>query len=176
VADQHPAPHPLGRSDAAALIGVTAVLQGYLLIGELVPDLVDALNRRLHRAGLVGSDAGPAELRLALGDLTDRIRYALGEYDEPPAPGTGETRQHFGFVSETEAQAFARAAIEDGESAAPPEAVDGRAYDGHVGWQVAVRVAELPLSDGFDRHVARLRELAARHGGSYGGWATATAS
>jgi hypothetical protein len=175
VAQQHPALNRLGRQDAAALIGMTAVLQGHLLIGELSPDLVDALNRRLHKAGLVESEAGPAELRLALANLTERVRYALGEYDEPPAPDSGQAEQYFGFASEIAAQAFAGASAVDGEFAASPERVDGRAYDGDVRWQVAVRTAELPLSDGFDRHVKRLRELAARHGGSYGGWGTATA-
>jgi hypothetical protein len=145
------------------------------LIGELSPHLVDSLNRHLHRAGLVESDAGPAQLRLALANLTDRIRYALGEYEEPPAPDTGRAEQYFGFASETAARAFAEASTVIGESAASPEAVGGRAYDGDVSWQVAVRTAELPLSDEFAHHVKQLRELAARHGGSYGGWGTATA-
>jgi hypothetical protein len=175
VAQQHPALNPLGRQDAAALIGVTAVLQGHLLSRALSPHLVDALNRHLHTAGLVESDAGPAELRLALANLTDRIRYALGEYDEPSAPDTGQAEQYFGFASETAAQTFAEASSADGESAGPPEAVDGRAYDGDVSWQVAVRTAELPLSDEFDHHVKRLRDLAAQYGGSYGGWSTAHA-
>lgn len=142
---------------------------------ELSPDLVDALNRHLHTAGLVESEAGPAELRLALANLTDRLRYALGEYEEPPAPDTGQAEQYFGFASETAAQAFVETSTAAGESAGPPEAVDGRAYDGAVSWQVAVRTVELPLSDEFDHHVKRLRERAAQHGGSYGGWGTATA-
>jgi hypothetical protein len=49
--------------------------------------------------------------------------------------------------------------------------VDGRAYDGEVRWQVAVRTSELPLSAAFDAQVDRLRSLAAEHGGTYGGWA-----
>lgn len=48
--------------------------------------------------------------------------------------------------------------------------MDGRAYDGDVGWQVAVRTEEPPLTAAFDRHVLRLAALAGPHGGSYGGW------
>jgi hypothetical protein len=175
MAHHDTAPNPLGHQDAAALIGVTAVFQGHLLIGELSPHLVDSLNRHLHRAGLVESDAGPAQLRLALANLTDRIRYALGEYDEPPAADTGQVDQYFGFASRIGAQAFVEASAAHGESAAPPVAVDGRAYDGDVSWQVAVRTAELPLSLEFDQHVQRLRALAAGHGGSYGGWGSGIA-
>jgi dsDNA-binding SOS-regulon protein len=100
--------NPLDRQDAAALIGVSAVLQGHLLTGELSPHLAQALNRHLHQAGLVQSDAGRAELRLALANLTERLRYALGEYDEPPAPDTGQAEHYFGFASNTAAQAFAQ--------------------------------------------------------------------
>jgi hypothetical protein len=175
VARHDTAPNPLGQQDAAALIGVTAVLQGHLLIGELSPHLVDSLNRHLHRAGLVASDAGPAELRLALANLTQRVRYALGEYDEPPAPDTGQVDHYIGFASQTAAQAFAEVSAAQGESAAPPVPVDGRAYEADVSWQVAVRTAELPLSVEFDHHMKQLRELAAGYGGSYGGWGSGTA-
>ena len=157
------APHPLERQDADALIGVTAVLEGHLIAGQLDPEVVGRLGARL-----VGPGAGPAELRVALANLNQRLRYVLGEYDEPPAPGTGEVEQHFGFASESAALAFAEAV----PSAGTPVAVDGRAYDGDVSWQVAVRTAELPLSAGFDLVRQRLRALAAEHGGQDGGWGT----
>jgi hypothetical protein len=127
--------------------------------------------------GLVGSGAGPAGLRLALADLNQRLRHALGEQDEPPAPDTGQVDhqvdQYVGFASVTAAHAFVESARARGESAVPPVAVDGAAYDGEVRWQVAVRTAELPLSTEFDDHVARLRALAAEHGGIHGGWGSA---
>ncbi|MCU1667812.1 MAG: hypothetical protein JWP40_739 [Blastococcus sp.] len=134
------APNPLSRQDAAALIGVAAVLEGALLTGEMDPHLVGSLNRHLHKAGLVGPGAGAPELRLALADLNQRIRYVLGEYADPPVPGTGEADQFFGFASRAAASSFAAAAGSLGEAAAPPVAVDGRAYDGdvnggvHGGW------------------------------------------
>src|SRR3954470_24880806 len=81
---------PTRSTGRCRLIGVTAVLEGHLLAGELSAHLIDSLNRHLHRAGLVESDAGPTELRLTLANLTERVRYALGEYDEPPPPDNGQ--------------------------------------------------------------------------------------
>jgi len=164
-------PHPLGQRDAAALVGLLAVLEGHLITGDLDRHVIDHLNSRLRIDGLVGRDAGPAELRLALADLNHRVRYALGEYDEPPAPGTGEVEQYFGFSLRSDAQAFTEAV----PSAGTPVAVDGRAYDGDVGWQVAVRTTALPLSAEFDLVQQRLRALAAAHGGRDGGWGNAPA-
>jgi hypothetical protein len=175
MTQQGVAPNPLGQQDAAALIGVAAVLEGHLLAGDLNPHVVDSLNRHLQSAGLVESGAGPAQLRLALANLNQRLRHVLGEHDQPPAPDTGQVDQYFGFASEAAAQAFAEAARTQRESASSPVAVDGGAYDGEVRWQVAVRTVELPLSVEFDHHVQRLRALAAGHGGSYGGWGSATA-
>jgi hypothetical protein len=157
------------------MIGVAAVLEGHLVVGDLDPHVVDSLNRHLQSAGLVESGAGPAELRLALADLNQRIRHVLGEHDAPPVPDAGQVDHYFGFAPEAAAQAFVEAARARGEPAAPPVAVDGRAYDGEVSWQVAVGTAELPLSVEFDDHVQRLGALATgRHGGTYGGWGTPT--
>jgi hypothetical protein len=153
-------PRPLDRRDAVALIGLAAVLEAHLLAGDLDPHVADHLGRRL------GTD-GPPELRLALGDLTQRLRYALGEYDQPPAPDTGEGNHLLGFATRKAARAFAEAV---GDSAEAPLEVDGPAYDGAVRWEVAVRTSELPLSAAFDAQVDRLRSLAAEHGGTYGGW------
>jgi hypothetical protein len=170
VVPDDPAPRPLQRRDAAALIGIAAVLEAHLLSGELDPHLAAALVRHLHESGLVEGDAGPADLRLALANLNQRIRYANGEHDAPPAPDTGQADQYFGFPDRTAAEAFADSAAAREEEAAAPVAVDGRAYGGDVGWQVAVRTTERPLSLAFDRHVLRLAALAGEHGGSYGGW------
>lgn len=42
------------------------------------------LTRRLNRDGLLPSDATPRQMRQAVNDLNQRLRYVLGEYDEPP--------------------------------------------------------------------------------------------
>ena len=121
--DDGPAPNPLGRRDAEALIGVLAVLEGHLINGDLDPHVVGHLSTHV-----VGPDAGPAELRVALGNLNQRLRYVLGEHDEPPTPDTGLVDLYVGFASEADAQAFTEAA----PSAGAPVAVDDPAALGRV--------------------------------------------
>jgi hypothetical protein len=156
------APRPLARQDAEALVGLLAVLAGHLVSGDLDPLVVGRLSERL-----VGPTAGPAELRVALGNLNQRLRYVLGEHDDPPAPDPGLVDLYVGFATESSALAFAAAF----PSAGPPVAVDGTAYDDEtVRWEVAVRSTTLPLSAGFDVERGRVLALAAQHGGRAGGW------
>ena len=162
MTDDGPAPNALDRQDAEALIGVLAVVEGHLINGDLDPHVVDRLGERL-----VGPGAGAAELRVALGNLDQRLRYVLGEHDQPPTPDTGQVDLFLGFAAEAAAHAFSRAI----PSAGAPVAVDGTSYDdGTVRWQVAVRSTALPLSAEFDGERARLLALAADHGGQDGGW------
>jgi hypothetical protein len=154
--------HPLGRQDAEALIGVLAVVEGHLVAGDLDPRLVGRLGERL-----VGPGAGAAELRVALGNLNQRLRYVLGEHDEPPIPDPGLVDLYVGFASEAAADEFSHAV----PSAGIPVTVDGTSYDDEtVRWQVAVRSTALPLSAEFDLERRRLLDQAAQHGGRDGGW------
>jgi len=72
-----------------ALIGLVATLEGELMgpndDGE-VPEWAQGFATRLSRDGLLAPDGRNRELRQALNDLNHRLRYALGEYDEPPGP------------------------------------------------------------------------------------------
>jgi hypothetical protein len=79
-----PIPNALSQQDAAAIIGVLAILEGAHLAGDLNEDLTRRLANRLHVVGLLGERWRPRELRQALNDMNHRVRYALGEYDEPP--------------------------------------------------------------------------------------------
>jgi hypothetical protein len=156
------APNPLDERDAEALIGVMAVLEGHLVAGDLDPHVVGSLSERL-----VGPGAGAAGLRVALSNLNHRLRYVLGEYDDPPTPDSGQVDLHVGFAAEEAARAFTEAV----PSAGAPVAVDGRSYDDEsVRWQVAVRSTALPLSAEFDTERARVLALAAERDGRDGGW------
>ena len=162
MADDGPAPNALGRRDAEALIGLLAVLEGHLVAGHLGPHVADSLSERL-----VGPGAGAAELRVALSSLNQRMRYVLGEYDQPPTPDSGRVDLYVGFAAEDSARAFTAAVPGAGD----PVAVDGRSYDDEtVRWQVAVRSTTLPLSAEFDLERGRLLALAAERGGRDGGW------
>jgi hypothetical protein len=83
------APRYAQASDIAALVGLLAVLEGEVWGGgetDDIPDWAEPLSRRLARDGLLTEQAGQRELRQALNDLNHRLRYVLGEYDEPPTP------------------------------------------------------------------------------------------
>jgi hypothetical protein len=71
-------PRSIAKDDAAALIGVLAVLQGHALAGDLDGRLVARLSRR------AGGPGGSAGLAAALDGLNQRLRYALGEYEASP--------------------------------------------------------------------------------------------
>lgn len=73
--------------DVAALIGLLAVLERQVWASDSesddIPHWVDRLARRLARDGLLPVDSGTQELRQTLGNLNQRLRYVLGEYDDP---------------------------------------------------------------------------------------------
>jgi len=77
VMDTELCARPIAKVDAAALIGVLAVLQGRALAGDLDGRIVARLSER------VGGVEGPAGLQAALDGLNQRLRFALGEDDEP---------------------------------------------------------------------------------------------
>lgn len=77
--------------DVAALIGLLATLEGELMAPDPagtdhVPEWAEGFAGRLTRDGLLTAPAGNRELRQALDDLNHRLRYVLGEYDDPPEP------------------------------------------------------------------------------------------
>jgi hypothetical protein len=80
------APRSCRQKDLAGLIGVLALLEGEIWAGAVSPRLRDRIGHRLAREALVGSSPTERELRQAISDLNHRLRYALGEYDEPPPP------------------------------------------------------------------------------------------
>lgn len=72
----------------AALVGLLAVLEGELMSErdspDGIPDWAQRLAARLTRDGLLATEPSNRDLRQALNDLNQRLRYVLGEYAEPP--------------------------------------------------------------------------------------------
>jgi hypothetical protein len=82
-----PAPvcrRPLLQGDAQALIGLLAVVESEAMNDQLDVGLRNHLSRRLASLGLMTDSADSRQLQQALNDLNHRLRYALGEYEEPP--------------------------------------------------------------------------------------------
>jgi hypothetical protein len=80
------APRSCHAPDMAALIGLLALLEGELMAGGVPERLSRRIGDRLERVGLVRAGWTERDLRQSISDLNHRLRYALGEYDEPPQP------------------------------------------------------------------------------------------
>ncbi len=77
---------PVGPADVTALIGVCAVLEGHLMGGrDRLADLSRHLGDRLTDDGLMVAGGDERAVRQAINDVNQRLRYAQGEYPEPPA-------------------------------------------------------------------------------------------
>lgn len=80
-------PRALSRKDASALIGLLATLEGQLMVDQKedgVPEWARRVADRLARDGLLDAPGDERELRQSINDLNQRLRYVLGEYDDPP--------------------------------------------------------------------------------------------
>ncbi len=72
--------------DLGALIGLLSTLEGELMeSGDVLPEWAERSARRLVRDG-IAADQTNRGLRQCLNDLNQRLRYSLGEYDEPIDP------------------------------------------------------------------------------------------
>jgi hypothetical protein len=73
--------------DVEALVGLLAALEGEVWrvddAADTVPEWATKFAERLSRKGLLPDGAGNEALRRTLGDLNQRLRYVLGEHDEP---------------------------------------------------------------------------------------------
>ena len=72
-------PRPLTRADAAALIGVLAVLEGQIMTGTVQPEALERFRSRLEADGLLTGDPQAQDVPTALEALHQRVRFALGE-------------------------------------------------------------------------------------------------
>jgi len=78
-------PNPLQRRDAEVLIGILAVLDGVIWGGSLDEWTTSKVAERLVQQGLLTADHNRDDVHQALEDLNQRLRYAVGEYDNPPS-------------------------------------------------------------------------------------------
>ena len=120
----------ISEQDATVLLRLVIVLEGRLLAGKFDAELSSDLQRQFHRTGLISEPAatddidhaniGHAHLRLALANLNQRLRYALGDYDQPLDADLGWTDQYFHFPVLAAAERFLTEARADGERGLDP--------------------------------------------------------
>ena len=79
-----PAPNLVQHCDAEVLIGVLAILEGAIWSGDLDERTTSKVAERFVQQGLLAADHDQRELRQAINDMNQRLRYAAGEYDSPP--------------------------------------------------------------------------------------------
>jgi hypothetical protein len=79
-----PVPNPVEQRDAEVLIGILAILEGVIWGGQLDEWVASKVAERFVQAGLLAADHGQYDLRQAINDMNQRIRYAAGEYDRAP--------------------------------------------------------------------------------------------
>ncbi len=80
------APRSCHARDLSAVIGLLAVIEGELMAGEVSQHLSGRMRERLEQVQLLEPRSCGRDLRQSISDLNHRLRYALGEYDEPPRP------------------------------------------------------------------------------------------
>jgi hypothetical protein len=66
------------------MIGILAILEGVILAGQLDEWTTAKVGERFLQQGLLRADHDQHDLRQAINDLNQRLRYAIGEYDTPP--------------------------------------------------------------------------------------------
>ena len=72
-------PRPLTLGDAAALVGVLAVLEGQMASGTVEPEAVERFRSRLAADGALSGETESQDVGVALEALNQRVRFAMGE-------------------------------------------------------------------------------------------------
>ena len=77
-------PNPVQLRDAEVLIGILAILESAIWAESFDEQTAGKVAERFAQQGLLAGDYDQRDLRQALGDLNQRLRYAAGEYSSPP--------------------------------------------------------------------------------------------
>src|ERR1700684_1717202 len=68
-------PNPVQHRDAAVLIGILAILEGEIWAGSFDEQTAGKIAERFAEQGLLAADYDQRDLRQALADLNQRLRY-----------------------------------------------------------------------------------------------------
>jgi hypothetical protein len=154
---------PLPEQDIHALFDVVVVLLGELIEGQVPAELTARMIRRLAKDGLLGHEASAGELGAVVGDLVQRLHYAMGAYDSLPEPSPRTTTYSLLMPTEAAARACQAELTALGGS-------DVSVRDlGADGWKVLTTFSELSPDRAFREREAQLEALARRHRGQYSG-------
>lgn len=148
------------------LLTLFSQLDGALRGGGIDDELVDMLASTCVKAGLLDLAASgelptAGRVAVAMGNLIERFRYALGEYEEQPASIAEGTEHHLVFSTPDSAQRSADELV---------DAVDVRILPyPQGGWIVGAVYPEIAPDPGFRHREQALSATAERLGGGYAG-------
>ena len=80
------APNPARHQDVAVLIGILADLESLLMVGEVPEYMTERLKHQFVKVRLLNESGSERDLRQAINDLNQRLRYVDGAYNEPIPP------------------------------------------------------------------------------------------
>ncbi|BCJ48288.1 hypothetical protein GCM10010168_26480 [Actinoplanes ianthinogenes] len=150
----------LPEADLAAIFGVLVVVHGDLHAEQLDPDLTAHLIRRLSEHGPLPAGASPGELNALLGDLCQRLHWAMGVGEDYPEPSPRVVTYQLGMPDEEAAGAVARQLSADGGTVTTvPSSASS--------WLVEATFPDLVPSAGHRHRTDYVTMLAEQHGGSY---------
>lgn len=78
-------PNPVLMRDATTLVGLLAYVEGALLDGSVTEHWARKLHDRFVRDGLLPPVSTDRDVRQVLNDVNHRLRYAIGDYPDPPS-------------------------------------------------------------------------------------------
>ncbi|MEU8301392.1 hypothetical protein AB0C04_29405 [Micromonospora sp. NPDC048909] len=168
---------PLPYQDLAALLGLSLVLHGPLVAGQLPSDVTQRLIRRLTEHGPLPAGASEGDLSLFLHDLAQRLHWAMGYGAEYPEATARQTTYYIDLpgLSAVEACRAELTELSPQRLATyrPGEAGRLMTSNEHLAagldWQLVVAFPELIPSPAFEARVRALSALAQRHGGRLAG-------
>ncbi|MBU8857786.1 MULTISPECIES: hypothetical protein [unclassified Micromonospora] len=174
------ATHSLPEPDLRALLAVVLVVHAELRLGELPEGIFTRLARRLTTDGLIPRAASKGEVNALLGDLGQRLHWAMNPNPDQayPRPAPRQVTHSLLFAAgEAAARGFLVSATALGGTDAwvrreprPGTEEPGGANTrggSHDVWLVDVAFAELPPDPDFVARRKQLAALAADHGGRY---------
>ena len=77
-------PNPVQTRDALTLIGILAAIEGALLAGSVTDHWAAQLRDRFIAEGVLAPESTARDVRQAINEINHRLRYAVGEYPNPP--------------------------------------------------------------------------------------------
>jgi hypothetical protein len=150
--------------DVHALFDVVVNVYAALFNGSVPPRLIEKIIRRMTEDGFLDEGASVGELTATIGDLVQRLHYAMGSGDALPDPSPREVWHSLHTPTESAGTACCHELAELGSSA-----VELREAEPD-GWEVAAAFPELPPDQSFADRVAQLEAVAQRYGGRYTGF------